>query len=169
MKLRKKVFSVPPDGAYAGFIADVVDLGKVKSNYGEKEKVRIVYLLVERDPKTNKQYQVSEFLTQSLDERSNLFKRITSVIGKEPEDGYDTETLVGRQVMVETKQTTRGGKTYANVAGVAPAGKGQKPVATPLDFERKTARPAPAKANGGAPAGGGADFSFVPDGEEETQ
>jgi hypothetical protein len=147
-----KVFPIPAEGLQQFVISEVKDLGmeavpadilarnradavkkgqdpnKVKT---EVHKARIRYVNADGD-------SVIEKFTVSMHERSKLRPRVAQIIGKDPGDKFDLETLVGRQVQAVVSHVVKGDKTYANVAAIMKPAPGQAVVP-----------PATGKPNGG--------------------
>lgn len=134
-KDNRKDFELPKSGMYVGIVADVVDLGKVKTQYGEKEKVRIVWLLNKNDSE-NKPYRVMSEVNLSMNEKAALFGIVRDILGTTPPVPYEVEELIGRsnQLAISQEKATNG-KTYANVKAIMPLD-GATPASIPGDFVR---------------------------------
>jgi hypothetical protein len=134
-----KKFPPPAEGVQQFVISEVKDLGmepvpadilarnkadavkkgqdpnKVKT---EVHKVRIRYVNAAGE-------SVIEKFTASLHERSKLRPRVAQIIGKDPGDKYDIDTLVGRQVQAVISHVVKGDNTYANIAAIMKPAPGQ--------------------------------------------
>lgn len=137
----RKDFELPKSGVYVGTVADVVDLGKVKTQYGEKEKVRIVWLLNKVDSE-GKPFRVMSETSLSMNEKATLFGIVKDILGATPPVPYEVEGLLGRsnQLAILQEKATNG-NTYANVKAIMPLD-GLAPVAIPTDFVRSKDKPA---------------------------
>lgn len=141
----QKVFEKPTSGAYIGVIADTVDLGVVPTQYGNKMKVRIVWLLGKIDgsgyalDSEGNPLQVISAMNASMHEKSDLFKLVRGVLGTAPPAGpYDIEQLIGKsnQLFIVLEKNADGTKEYANVKGVLPLPAGVHPLTIPTTFVR---------------------------------
>lgn len=142
-----KVFEKPNSGEYVGVIADVVDLGIVPTQYGNKARVRIVWVLGKPDgsgyavDSEGKPYQVINELTASMNEKADLFKLVRAVLDTNPPAGpYDVEQLIGKSKMlfVVREKSKDGAKDYANIKAVLPLKPGVGALQIPTGFKRYT-------------------------------
>jgi len=140
-----KVYERPTSGAYLGVIADTVDLGVVATKFGNKMKVRIVWLLGKADgsgyavDSEGSPFRVMSELNASLNEKSELFKLVRGVLGTPPPAGpYDVEQLIGKsnQLFIVLEKNADGTKEYANVKGILPLPPGVTPLTVPATFVR---------------------------------
>jgi hypothetical protein len=114
-------------GIVPATVTKVTDLGMVAVNPlhaktpGEtKHKVEIVFTDANGG-------QARKDYTISLHEKSALLPLIVAVTGAQPTDGFDLETLVGRNItLITTKAVGKtSGKPYTKITTVAPAQPGQ--------------------------------------------
>lgn len=123
-----KTFKPAPEGLHDGICVDVVPLGLCPTPWGEKEKIRIVFELVESLMEDGRPFIVSNRYSPSLDDRSTLRKHLQTWRGKkfteEELRGFDLEKLIGVccKIMVQ-HSTNASGKTYANVEMILKATK----------------------------------------------
>ncbi|MDA4130147.1 MAG: hypothetical protein OK457_05215 [Thaumarchaeota archaeon] len=138
-----RAFEVPETGTYNGTIIDVVDLGKVLTQFGEKVKIRILWALNKNDSE-GKPYRVMRQVTASVNEKSALYEIVKGVFGTAPPVPFDSETLIGRaNTLVIVKETdAKTGKTYGNVKVILPLQAGAVPPPVPQGFTRAKDRPA---------------------------
>ena len=143
----KKQYEKPESGAYNAVLVDTVDLGIIATKFGNKAKVRIVWVLGKLDgsgyavDSEGNPFRVMSELNATTNEKSDLFKLIRGVLGAAPPAGpYDIEQLIGRNnqlfIVKETTQTPNGEKTYANVKGILPYPAGLAPLPIPPNFVR---------------------------------
>jgi hypothetical protein len=153
----QKIYEKPASGAYLGVIADTVDLGIVSTKFGNKMRVRIVWLLGKPDgsgyavDSEGNPFRVMSELNATVNEKSDLFKLIRGVLGAPPPAGpYDIEQLIGKsnQLFVVLEKNADGTKEYANVKGILPLPAGISPLAIPATFVRHKDK----KDNRGTPA-----------------
>jgi hypothetical protein len=142
-----KVFTNPPAGQYIGVVADVVDLGLVKTSYGEKAQVRIVWLLfgatatgqlVPYNDAEGRQFRVFRQASQSMNPKAKLYETVRDIQnGELPSVPFESETLLGKSnllyVLLEKAQN---GKEYANIKVILPLPATIAPPAVPLTFVR---------------------------------
>lgn len=125
------------EGVHSAVLADIIDLGKVQTAFGEKDKVRFVWLTDEAD-ENGRTKRISKSYTKSLHEKANLRKDVEKIIGKPlgSATSFDVERLIGaqNQLVVEHNEGTDG-KVYGNVKAIM---KPKEKIAIPADFERKT-------------------------------
>lgn len=145
-------FEPAPPGLHEAVLVDIIDLGEVEEEYdGEKtfkRKMRLVWQLKARNPKTGERFQVRGTYTQSLGESSNFRKLLISWRGRDfkPEElakfKADIEVLIGKncQLNVTHGVGRTSGREYAKVSAVLPPAKGQD--LKPEGYTRD-AKPAP--------------------------
>jgi hypothetical protein len=145
----------PKSGAYIGIVADVAELLNVPTRFGPKNKVRIIWILDQKDS-TGKPYRVMEQVNASINEKARLYEIAKGVLGAPPATkSFDTESLMGKAnqlfIVVERGED---GKDYAHVKGILPLPQGATVPAVPADFVRSKdkkpftpGQPAPAQAN----------------------
>jgi hypothetical protein len=149
-----RVFFKPEPGMYIGTIIDVVDMPKVQTSFGPKDKVRIVWALnlpngaPALDPE-GKQLEATVFPTASMSEKSsqplfrNLFKIVYSVLNGAPpliSSTQDLEKLLmGRSnglLLTKEPNPAKPGDFFSNVVGLMPLAPGQIAPGTPQGFVR---------------------------------
>jgi len=146
-------FENPKSGAYVGIVADVAELLNVPTRFGPKNKVRIIWILDQKDS-TGKPYRVMEQVNASINEKARLFEIAKGVLGAPPNaKSFDTESLMGRSnqlfIVVERGED---GKDYAHVKGILPLPQGAVVPVVPAEFVRsKDKKPfTPGAGNGSA-------------------
>lgn len=129
----QKPFEKPDAGQFAGTIIDVVDLPNYPSQYGPKNKIRIVWVLGPAAPgqKTldseGKPYQVIGMYNASISEKASLFKAISMILNAAPPLMTTTEQvaqlLIGRSnllFLTKTPNPKIQGDFYVNIAAIMP-------------------------------------------------
>lgn len=132
-------YTPAPKGLFQAVIADVIDVGLREREWQGKKwmqhQIRVVYEL--DVPETlvlpdGRRPTHSEWLGLSLDEKSNLRKRIEAILGRalSPEElpnrqtncpGIDVETLIGTNCLVQINHERRqDGSTKARLVAVMP-------------------------------------------------
>jgi hypothetical protein len=127
-KNRTKQYPVATEGRHAAVLGAVQNLGLVLTDYGEKEKVRFIWLLDEIDQTTGEPLLAMQSMTNSSNGSATLFKVVKDFAGIEIDEHTDLETLVGSQALltIAHNRNPRTGRIYANVLlPVAKAPKGQ--------------------------------------------
>lgn len=122
------------DGVYTAVCSRIIDLGtQTDSKYGPRQQVRIVWDLVgETFELKDQTYQrrISKTFTNSLDEKSNLYKALTAWRGKvfseEDLKGFDLTKILGAgaQLQILTR-TSQSGNAYSSIESYLPLPKGQ--------------------------------------------
>jgi hypothetical protein len=130
-------FENPKSGAYVGIVADVAELLNVPTRFGPKNKVRIIWILDQKDS-TGKPYRVMEQVNASINEKARLYEIAKGVLGTPPNaKSFDTESLMGRSnqlfIVVERGED---GKDYAHVKGILPLPQGAAVPVVPAEFVR---------------------------------
>ena len=133
----RKEFEKPKNGTYVGVVADVVDLGLVATLFGQKPKIRIVWLLNAKDSEGNP-FRVMSQVNASANEKSALFGIVKSVLGVVPPPPFDAEVLLGKsnELFVLNEPNAAGTDTFANVKAIMPLSQGTAPMAIPPGFVR---------------------------------
>jgi len=71
------------------------------------------------------QKRISQTLTASLHEKSKLTAVLTQILGSVP-DEFDSDTLIGKQVVLNLGTVIKDGQERVRLYGVEPAPEGQK-------------------------------------------
>lgn len=119
VSVNTKEYEKPAEGVVTGVLADVADLGIVNGFYGDKPKVRLSWVIDQKDSEGNF-FVVSKTYTASLHEKANLYADVKDMMGKVPPVPYDIELLIGQvNTLVLKKETaTKGqhaGKDFVNI------------------------------------------------------
>jgi hypothetical protein len=139
-------FEPAPVGVHQAVCVDVVDLGVLDVTWQgvtkKQHKINIAWQINElRDD--GKPFLVFKRYTLSLSEKSNLRKDLESWRGKkftrDEEMGFDVESIIGANCLLNVTHNTVADKTYANVASVNPLMKGM-PTLNAKDYVRKVDR-----------------------------
>jgi hypothetical protein len=135
-----KEFPIASEGTTMVVIADVEDLGIQNDElYGPKPKIRLTWVLDEKDPEGN-YFVIRREFTASMHEKSNLYPIVQDTLGKTPPVPFDLENLVGRSNLgvIKRKVAEKGknkGRTFANIVNLFAPKPGQS-FAVPADFVR---------------------------------
>lgn len=139
-------FTPAPNGVHQGVCVDVIDKGIVEVTYAGKtkkqHKVSLAWQLNEtRDD--GKRFLVYKRYTLSLNEKATLRKDLESWRGRpftrDEEMGFDVESVLGANALLNVQQKESNGKTYANVIAVTPLVKGMAKIA-PAEYVRECDR-----------------------------
>jgi len=140
---KPKSFEKPKEGGpVVGTIVDVVDMPNVQTQYGLKNKVRIMWVIgtLQGQPildTEGKPMTVAEFYTAILAENSNLSKALIQILNAQPPLMNSTEQmaqlLIGRSSNLFLTKTPNPKKLdaqgnpdyYINIAGHSPLTPGQ--------------------------------------------
>ena len=136
-----KTFENPDTGTFIGTIVDVIDLGRIKTQFGEKNKIRIIWVLDKNDS-SGQPFRVMRQLTASMNEKAALYELVKGILGAAPPVPFDDETLIGRsnQLVVVKEADPKTGKVFANVKVVLPLPAGVIPPQAPQGFVRSKNR-----------------------------
>jgi len=125
MQLKKgeSKFEQATAGKQAAVIAKFEDLGVQDTKFGDRAQCRIVYVLAECDS-SGRQKRISQTLTASLHEKSKLTAVLTQILGSVP-DEFDSEVLIGKQVVLTLGTVVKDGTERVRLYGVEAAPEGQ--------------------------------------------
>ncbi len=160
-------YNPPPEALHQAVLADVIDMGLVKTQYGEKHKVKLVFQLEAVDPIKKEPFLASKSYTASLNEKAALRKDLEAWRGKklttEELQGFDLERLIGINCQIQiVHEMGQDNKTYARITAIVPLGKNTPPIKVLGYVRRKDRDTAKAKeqAGGQAPPPGDDDVPF---------
>lgn len=130
-----KTFLPAPQGTHQAVCVDVIDKGMLPNKFKDgqlQHKIDVAWEIGEtRDD--GKRFSVYKRYTLSLNEKANLRKDLESWRGKpftrEEEMGFDVETVIGANCLVNITHKVSGDRTYANVVSVMPLIKGMPKLA----------------------------------------
>jgi len=142
-----KTFDPAPEGVHQAVLVDVVDLGFLETSWqGVKKTLHKVNLAwqINEDRDDGKPFLVFKRYTLGLGDKYNLRKDLESWLGRrlttvEQKQGFDLESLIGRNCLLNITHNTSEDRTYANVASINPLMKGM-PTISARDFVRKLER-----------------------------
>ncbi len=126
-----KSYAPAPAGVHQGVCVDVIDKGVLEVTYAGKtkkqHKVSLAWQIDEaRDD--GKLHIVYKRYTLSLNEKATLRKDLESWRGRaftrDEEMGFDVESIIGANCLLNVQHNTSGDRTYANVVAVMPISKG---------------------------------------------
>jgi hypothetical protein len=138
----KKDYEKVSEGVHIGVLADIVDLGMQPSQYGEKHKVRLVWLTDEVDSQgyTKRAFETYTF---SLHEKADLRKRLEPIAKENkitiPSSGkFDVDVFIGvnRQLVIQHNENQKG-DVFANVSSTLALKPDMYKLSIPADFKRK--------------------------------
>jgi hypothetical protein len=115
----------PPAGTYLAACTDVIDLYGVERKKFESEdmeKVDVTRFVFGVKAKSGRLHLIAtREMKISGSPKSNLMKFVKAWLGEQPKAGWDTAECKGRgaQITVAAEES-RNGKTYYNIAGIAP-------------------------------------------------
>jgi hypothetical protein len=141
-------FTPCPAGTYPARLVRIVDLGTQTTEYqGEAKHARKVLLtweIVDPDTRTDddRPYLISKRYTASLHEKAGLRRDLAAWRGQDftPAElaRFDLATLLGKPVLIGIVHSTKGERTFANVASLSRMPKGMQagePTEPPLHFD----------------------------------
>lgn len=133
----------PEGGPYSAVCVDMQYMGYVKTAFGEKQKIRYIWLTTELMT-SGKPFWVSGMYNLTLSaakgKESSLYKLLSGWLGKAPvtekSPAFDFASMIGKPCLLTIVHDTNGDKTYANVSNVTPLMKGMAPI-TAGSYERR--------------------------------
>lgn len=143
-----KTFDPAPAGVHQGVCVDVIDLGVLDVTWQGKSKkqhkINVAWQITETR-EDGKPFLVFKRYTLSLSEKANLRKDLESWRGRaftrDEEMGFDVESVIGANCLLNIQHNEVADKTYANVVSIMPLVKGMSKMAA-ADYVRKQDRPA---------------------------
>lgn len=141
-----KSFTPAPAGVHQAVCVDVIDKGLLEVTYGGKtkqqHKVSLAWQIDElRDD--GKRFLVYKRYTLSLNEKATLRKDLESWRGRafnrDEEMGFDVESVIGANCLLNVQHNVKPDATYANVVAVMPLAKGMQKIAA-KDYVREQDR-----------------------------
>lgn len=141
-----KTYTPAPAGVHQAVCVDCIDKGLLEVTYAGKtktqHKVTLAWQIDElRDD--GKRFLVFKRYTLSLNEKATLRKDLESWRGKpftrDEEMGFDVETILGANCLVNVQHNTVADRTYANVVAVMPLAKGMSKIAA-VEYVREKDR-----------------------------
>lgn len=115
--IKDKVYEQMSEGLHNVTITAVNDLGPQETQFGTKDRARIIFTAADQKDKEGKAVDVFMTVTKSLHNKSALGKLLASLgipVGAE----FDLNDIVGVKCQVVIQHKESDGKTYANVASV---------------------------------------------------
>jgi len=151
----KKKYAVADEGEHLAVIADVIDIGEVETDRGPKARVRFVWITDQSDENGRPITTMMQF-NKTLHENSLLRKTVKSILGKDPGETYDLETLIGRTNRIVIEHSEHEGVTYGNITAIL---KSAEKVEIPKDYMRAKDRKAKKTAS---PSNNGVPRAIIP-------
>lgn len=153
---QNSTFEQPDSGIFIGIVADVVDLYGIKTKFGEKNRVRIVWIL-DKNNSQGKPYHATLTKNASMHENADLFKAVRAILGTNPPVVQNTEQLaqllIGKpSQLFLMKEPNAQGKEFTNVKGISLLPPGAVVPKIPTDFVRAKDKKAFVPGQGGAVA-----------------
>jgi hypothetical protein len=130
---------------FDGTIIDVVELPNVKTKYGVKTQLRVVWVLGISDgsgkyamDSEGNPFRVMREVNATIDEKSKLYEIVKGVLGTAPPVPFDSDILIGRsnKLFIEKGPDPKTGKVYANVKFITFLPAGHVPPPIPEGFVR---------------------------------
>jgi hypothetical protein len=160
----RREWTQAPEGLHQAICVDVIDLGLVKTEWGEKQKVRLIFQLglfnedgteeLSPDFDPPKRYEVRRDFGLSLGEKSSLRPFLEAWRGrkftKEELAGFDLEKLIDANCQVQViHNISDQGRTFANIQAAVPLGRGMQRMHA-QDYVRQKDRAATSSEHHGA-------------------
>lgn len=142
-KDNRREFNPAPEGLHQAVCVEVIDVGIVETQWGDKDKVDIRWQLDKEDAETQKRYTVVRRYTKSLNEKAHLRQHLEAWRGKkftrEELEGFDLERLKGVNCQLQIVHTiTDNGRVFANVQAIVPLGRGMEPISPEIYGDNPT-------------------------------
>ncbi len=123
----------PPQGLYNAACCDVVDLGRLMTNWGEKHKIKIVFQTEDVCAETKRPYVIGKKYTFSLHKNSLLRRDLELWRGRafteeEVAAGFDLERLLNANAQIQVLHQMGQDGMYAMIAAIMAPAKGVTPI-----------------------------------------
>jgi hypothetical protein len=143
----RKTFDPAPEGLHQAVCCDVVDLGVVKNQWGEKLTVEFRWFLDCLNEKTGKMHMAVKRYTNSLNEKATLRHHLEAWRGRkftaEELKQFDLENCLTTNCQIQIVHNIGDdGTVYGNVQTVVPAPKNAAKLAVPSEYVRAKDRAA---------------------------
>ena len=156
MKLSEKKsgnFTICPEFTGRAVCVDVTPPETKQTDFGPKEKFRLVFEVDQIDPASKRPFCVwSSGFTTSLNEKASFRKFLRTWFGRDLTaqelQEFDTESLIGKPAFIVVTHSQDGDQTYANITACTPHKMGE-PLPPSGTFTRKKDRDANKAAGGG--------------------
>ncbi len=134
----------PEGGPFAAVCVDMQYMGVVQTQFGDKEKIRYVFL-TDQAMKDGRPFWVSHMMNLTLSnmkgKESTLYKFLLAWLGKPPVTDaaplFDFASMVGKPCLLTIVHSDgKNGQTYANINTIMPLMKGQS-APSPAGYERR--------------------------------
>lgn len=138
-------FTPAPAGVHQAVCVDCVDKGLLPNSFrpGTTQHKIVLAWQIEECRDDGKRFLVYKRYTCSLNEKATLRKDLESWRGKpftrDEEMGFDVESVIGANGLINIQHNESNGKTYANVVAVMPLAKGMAKI-KPVDYVREQDR-----------------------------
>ena len=130
-----KTYTPAPEGSHQAVCVDVIDHGMKPNPFkpgSQQHKIAVAWQIDERR-EDGKRFVVYKRYTCSLNEKATLRKDLESWRGKafsrDEEMGFDVESVIGANCLINIQHNTSADKTYANVTAVMAVPKGMAKLA----------------------------------------
>jgi hypothetical protein len=123
-------FELCPAGTHLATCYIVADIGHQEGAYGIKPKVVLVWELPNEKMQDGRPFAISQIYTASLSEKANLRHDLEAWRGrpfsKDELAGFDLKNVLGKSCTLTVTHSTKGDRTYANIASIGGVMKGMQ-------------------------------------------
>jgi hypothetical protein len=110
----KRTFELPSEGLHLAQITRVDDVGQVETAFGVKEKIRIIFTMLDEKGRDGTALDAMISANKVLGEKSTLGKLLAEL--KVPcGDTFDTDELIGLKTQVIISHKEGKDRNYANI------------------------------------------------------
>jgi hypothetical protein len=117
--VKTKTYENLSEGLHNVTITKVEDLGLQETNFGTKDRARVVFTAADQKDKEGNPVDIFMTVTKSLHAKSQLGKALAALkipVGAE----FDLNDVVGVKCQIVVQHNEKDGKTFANVASIIP-------------------------------------------------
>ena len=110
----KRTYELPSEGLHLAQITRVDDVGQVETSFGVKEKIRIIFTMLDEKAKDGTALDAMVSANKVLGEKSTLGKLLAE-LKISAGDTFDTDELIGLKTQVIISHKDGKDRNYANV------------------------------------------------------
>jgi hypothetical protein len=110
----KRTYELPSEGLHLAQITRIDDVGQVETSFGVKEKIRIIFTMLDEKGKDGTALDAMISANKVLGEKSTLGKLLAELkfpVG----DTFDTDDLIGTKTQIIISHKEGKDRNYANV------------------------------------------------------
>jgi len=117
--VKQKEFELPVEGIHNAQITRIDDVGVVETTFGTKDRVRVIFTMLDQKGKDGGAVDTSINANKTLGDKSTLGKLLKS-LKITPDKEFDLDDLIGIKCQVVIQHNEKDGRTFANITSTIP-------------------------------------------------